>query len=422
MPAGFAFLIAAPFFSALADNALLIVGIALLHAQQLPPWIAPLLKFGFTLAYVVLAPFVGPLADAVPKARLMAWMNGVKVLGVLALLAGVHPVAGFALVGIGAAAYAPAKYGLITEIVAPRQLVAANGWIEASIVCAVLLGTVCGGVLVSPAWLHSAGAAALRAALGLGALDVSLVVLLGVYALAALLNLGAPVSAARYPRPDVAPAALLRSFRRENRVLWSDRDGGLSLAATTVFWGAGATLQFVVLDWATDMLGLPLSQAAYLQGVVAVGVIAGAAGAARWIPLERARAVLGAGVLLGLAVPVLALVDTLALALPLLAVTGLIGGLLVVPMNALLQHRGVQLLSAGRSIAVQGCNENASVLAMLAAYAALQSVGVRLDVLMAGFGVSIAATITWLMWRSSRATAAAGGGRSTAPVRPRSGR
>jgi MFS transporter, LPLT family, lysophospholipid transporter len=414
MPRGFHLLIAAQFFSALADNALLIVTIALLSERQMAPWLAPMLKFGFTLSYVLFAPVVGPLADAVPKARLMAWMNGVKVCGVLALLFGLHPVAAFAVVGLGAAAYAPAKYGLITEIVPARQLVAANGWIEVSVVCAVLLGTVCGGALVSRWWL---GWVALGWGVGVptlpavGGLTASLLVVLLAYGVAGLLNLGVPDSGARYAACSIHPLALTRSFWRDQRTLWRDRDGGLSLAVTTLFWGVGATLQFVVLRWAAEGLGLVLEQAAYLQGVVAIGVVAGAGLAGRLVPLSGAKRMLGFGVVLGLTMPVMAQVGSLPLAIPLLALVGAVGGLLVVPLNALLQHRGVQLLSAGRSIAVQGFNENASILAMLASYAALMAGGVPLKLLMTGFGLAIAAAITRLMWRErARAPTAAGDG------------
>ena len=422
MPRGFHLLIAAQFFSALADNALLIVAIALLHERQMAPWLAPLLKFGFTLAYVVFAPVLGPLADAMPKGRLMAWMNGVKVLGVASLLAGIHPVAGLCIVGLGAAAYAPAKYGLITEIVPARQLVAANGWIEVSVVCAVLMGTVCGGLLVSPWWLGSAVVDAARQAGIPSALLVSLAALLAVYALAALLNLGVPDSGARYPRRSVHPVLLLRDFARANRVLWRDAEGGLSLAVTTIFWGVGATLQFIVLRWAAEQLQLPLSQAAYLQGVVAVGVVVGAAVAGRWVPLSAARHMLVFGVILGLAMPLLAPVDSLWLAVPLLVLVGAVGGLLVVPLNALLQHRGCQLLSAGRSIAVQGFNENASVLAMLAAYAGLVALDLPLPVLMTGFGLAVALALMLLMLREWRRDPGSGPAGWLARARLRSGR
>ncbi|HEV8691765.1 MAG TPA: lysophospholipid transporter LplT [Ideonella sp.] len=405
LPRGFHWLIGAQFSSALADNALLIVTIALLQEQGLPGWWAPLLKFGFTLSYVFLAPFVGPLADAFAKARLMAWMNAVKAFGVLALLAGVQPVLAFVVVGFGAAAYAPAKYGLITELVPPERLVAANGWLEVSVVCAALLGTVLGGGLVSP-WLLGSGwvqgasqALSDWPVVADSALGVSLVTLLALYGLAGLFNLGVPDSGARYPACRIHPGSLVRGFWRDHRTLWRDRDGGLSLAVTTVFWGLGATLQFAVLRWAADVLALPLSQAAYLQAAVAVGVVAGAAAAGRHVPLKRAKRMLPFGVLLGLMIPIVANTGALPWAVVLLAVVGTVGGLLVVPLNALLQHRGHQLLSAGRSIAVQGCSENASVLAMLAGYAALVALDLPIITLMGFFGLAIAAAMLALIWR-----------------------
>ncbi|WP_374569288.1 lysophospholipid transporter LplT [Ideonella sp.] len=405
-PPGFRWLIAAQFSSALADNALLIVTIALLQEQGLPGWWAPLLKFGFTVSYVLLAPFVGPLADAFAKARLMACMNAVKALGVLALLAGVQPVLAFVVVGFGAAAYAPCKYGLITELVPMHRLVAANGWLEVSVVGAALLGTVLGGVLVSPWWLGAAWLQAISQALAAwpvvadgSALAASLALLLALYGLAGLFNVGVPDSGARYPASQIHPVALVRAFWRDHKTLWRDRDGGLSLAVTTIFWGVGATLQFAVLRWAVDELGLSLGQAAYLQAAVAVGVVAGATAAGRWVPLSRARRMLPAGVVLGLMMPVVASAGALSLAVPLLAIVGIVGGLMVVPLNALLQHRGHQLLSAGRSIAVQGCSENASILAMLAGYAAMIALDVPIVPLMWGFGLAIAAAMALLMAR-----------------------
>lgn len=389
MPPGFHLLIAAQFSSALADNALLIVTIALLQLQGLPGWWAPLLKFAFTLSYVLLAPVVGPLADAFPKGRLMAWMNGVKMLGVLVLLAGVHPVLAFALVGLGASAYAPAKYGLVTEIVAAERLVAANGWIEVSVVFAALLGTAFGGLLVSEPLTRLAG----------GSLALSLLLLLAVYALAGLLNLGVPASGARYARRAIHPIALARDFWSAQCTLWRDRDGALSLSVTTIFWGVGATLQFAVLRWAVDVMGLTLERAAYLQAVVAVGVVAGAVLAGRCVALAQARRVLPAGVVLGLLVALGAASGSMSVAVPLFALVGAVGGILVVPLNALLQHRGHALLTAGRSIAVQGFNENLSILAMLGGYAAMLAWPVPIVPLMTGFGLAIAAAIGGLIWR-----------------------
>ncbi len=407
MPAGFYLIIAAQFTSALADNALLIVAIARLQELGMPGWWAPLLKFTFTLSYVLLAPWVGPLADAVPKARLMAWMNALKFVGVTLLLCGAHPLLSFAVVGLAAAAYAPAKYGLITETVRPPLLVAANGWIEVSVVCAVLLGTVTGGLLVSPWLLASDRSADLLQLLrdgvpilrGVTSLALPVMVVLTLYLVAGALNLGIPDSGKQYPPSWAGPRRMLRDFFAGNRLLWADREGGLSLAVTTLFWGAGATLQFIVLRWAQEALGLGLDRAAYLQGVVAVGVVAGAAIAGRWIRLQRAMLVLPMGVAMGLLVPCMAAVDTLVVAVPLLAIIGACAGFFVVPMNALLQDRGCRLLTAGRSIAVQGYNENLSILAMLATYAALLAAGVGTDWLIGLLGLLVVLVMSLLIVR-----------------------
>jgi MFS family permease len=404
MPRGFAWLISAQFASALADNALLIVAIAVLAQQGLPGWWAPLLKFGFMLSYVLLAPFVGVLADAFDKARVMAAMNLVKIAGVTLLVAGVHPVAALAVVGLGAAAYAPAKYGLVTEIVRPEQLVAANGWLEVTVVGAALVGAVIGGGLVSPWLLGSewAGRIAQVVDAPSAALTPSLLSLLAVYALSSALNAGLPGSGARYARTSLHPRAMLRQFDRANRALWRDAEGGMSLAATTIFWGVGATLQFAVLRWADDALGLALDRAAYLQATVGVGVVVGAAVAGRCVPLRHARRMLVAGVALGLAMPVLAQVHSVAVAAALLAFAGAVGGLMVVPLNALLQHRGCTLLTAGRSVAVQGFNENLSVLGMLALYALSHACGASIALTLTVFGGAVAAAMAALLVHERR--------------------
>ncbi len=396
MPAAFLLLLAAQFASALADNALLIVTIDLLQQRAMPGWLAPMLKVAFIASYVVLAPFVGPLADAFPKARLMAWMNAVKICGVVALLVGVHPVTAFLVVGLGAAAYAPAKYGLATELVRPDQLVAANAWIEIAAVCAVLLGTGLGGFLVSPWLLEHASRYVADA---FDPVLPSLLILLGVYLLAGALNLGVPDSGVRHRIDSLHPGALLRDFVAANRALWRDRDGGLSLAVTTIFWGVGATLQFAVLRWARETLHLSLDRAAFVQAAVAVGVIGGAVVAGRWVPLVHARRMLYAGVVFGLLMIVVAFVTQLNVAVALLIVVGAVGGLMVVPLNALLQDRGNALLSAGRSIAVQGGNENACVLVCLGVYSALTAADVPLVVLMAGLGVCVAVALAALLVR-----------------------
>ena len=407
LPRGFHLLIATQFLSALADNALLIVAIARLQEVGAPAWWAPLLKFFFIVAYVVLAPAIGALADAWPKARLMMVANAIKFGGALALAAGCPPLAAYAVAGLGASMYAPAKYGLVTEMVPPLQLVRANAWIEVSVVVAVLFGTALGGALISQTVLHSAPAQALNAwaqgaSVGGGSgLVASFAVVVAIYVLSSVLNIAVRESGARYARSSPHPLALARDFWQAQRTLWRDPHGGrLSLAATTLFWGAGAVLQFAVLRWAVDRLGLTLSEAAYLQATVALGVVAGAWFAGRHLALARATRVLPAGVLLGATVALGALVDSVTMAWPVMAAVGMIGGLLVVPMNALLQHRGHVLLSAGRSIAVQGFNENASVLAMLALYALVVRAGVAIVPLMVGFGVLLALAMGMLAWRA----------------------
>ena len=403
LPRGFGLVIGAQFASALADNAMLIVAIALLMQQGFAAWWAPLLKFGFMLAYVLLAPWVGPLADAFAKGRVMAVMNVVKMLGLALLALGLHPVAALAVVGLGAAAYAPAKYGLITEMAAPEALVKANGWIEISVVSAALLGAVLGGALVSPLWLGS-NLADICDGLDLPAdkLTGSLAALLVIYTVSSLLNAGIADSGRRQRSAAHDPLTLLREFRAANRLLWRDREGGLSLAATTLFWGVGATLQFAVLRWAGEALALPLSQAAYLQAAVAVGVIVGAGVAGRWLALHQARHGLWAGVALGLLMPVVAQLNDVATAAGTLALVGAVGGAMVVPLNALLQHRGATLLSAGRSVAVQGFNENLCVLGMLAAYAGCEAARVPIGVTLSALGILVAAAIALLIWSNAR--------------------
>ncbi|NDY93979.1 lysophospholipid transporter LplT [Ideonella sp. TBM-1] len=407
--------------SGLADQALLLVILGLLQAQGWPAWWAPLLKLAFNLAYVLGAPWTGRWADAVPKGGLMAAMNALKALGLLALLAGLHPLAACLVVGVGAAGYAPAKYGLVCELVPPARLVAANAWLEVTVVGAVLLGAGLGGGLISPGWAAGPLAQALQAA-GLAlawppAQTAALLPLLALYALAALLQRGVRESGAAAGRPAgpgagddpaVGPApdpsaGALRTFRADAARLWRDPLGGLSLAVTTLFWGLGATLQLVVLHWSTGHLGLALHQAAWLQASVALGVVAGAWAAGRWVPLAAARHMLWAGVALGACMPVMAAVDRVVWALPLLLLTGAVGGLMVVPLNALLQHRGHQLLSAGRSVAVQGAFENASVLLMLAAYAGLLALEVPLPALMTGLGLAVSALLLALIaWDGAR--------------------
>jgi MFS transporter, LPLT family, lysophospholipid transporter len=409
MPKGFFYLISAQFASGLADNALLILGIAFLSEQGYPGWWAPLLKFSFTLSYVFLAPLMGPLADAFSKAKLMACMNALKVVGVAFIFTSFHPVLAFAIAGMAASAYAPAKYGLVTETVPAEQLVKANGWLEVTVVMAVILGTACGGLLVASksfVWMSTLNLSFIEL-LGLS-LETQyagpLLSLIVIYIIAGLLNFGIPSVNIRYVQQSMKPVALFKNFIQSNRILWQDPVGKLSLAVTTLFWGIGAVVQFAVLLWAKEALDMPLEQASLLQAVVAFGVIFGAGMAGHYVALHNAYKVLPLGLWLGLSLPALAFSTSLWIAIPLMLITGFAGGMLMVPMNAVLQNRGYTLLTAGRSIAVQGFNENASVMVMLGVYSGLLALELPLQWVMVMMGTVMTVGMIYLMRMASQKT------------------
>jgi MFS family permease len=390
MPRNFYFLLAVQFISTLADNAFLIVAIARVIELAAADWMIPILKLSFIMFYVLLAPFVGPLSDAIPKGRVMLIANFLKVCAVLLMLAGVDPVVAIGIAGLGAAMYAPAKYGLITEMLHAKDLVKANGFFEGATVCAVILGTVLGGLLVSPLMNQFSLPFAIWNMDNMTtSLTVGMLSLLVLNGIATLLSFSIADSGARYPRHSIHPLLLCRQFFKENLTLWRDSLGGLSMLVTTLLWAVGATLQLIVLRWANESLGLPLEQAAYLQGITAVGVIAGAIMASRFVTLAGAANLLPLGIVIGLLIPFMLAVSSVLWASILLIAVGALAGYFVVPMNALLQHRGCSLLTAGRSIAVQGFNENAGMLVMLAVYAAATASQVSLFTLICCFAVMV---------------------------------
>jgi MFS family permease len=404
MPKGFYFLIAAQFFSALADNALLILGIYFLKEQGFAAWWAPLLKFSLTLAYVLLASWVGPLSDAFPKSRLMAYMNALKVMGVVLLLMGVHPVGAFALIGLAASVYAPSKYGLVTESVPRQLLVRANAWLEVSVVLSVILGIALGGALTGMV-MSGVGADLSASVSDNSVLFIptqtwpAMMVVMGIYAVSAFLNFGLrPMRHRSVIVPLNRQAVQWPTFWKSNQTLWRDPLGGVSLYVTTLYWGVGAVMQFAVLVWAEQSLGLSLKLGAYLQVLVALGVIVGAFLAGRYFKLHSARQAIPWGVLLAILLPVIVALTNVWSAIPLLLLIGGAGGVLLVPMNALLQHRGMQVLSPGRSIAVQGFNENLCVLVMLGSYSALLAFGASLMFIMVLLAAVLLAGMSPLCW------------------------
>jgi len=410
MSPGFHRLMGAQALAGLADNALLLVVIAMLIEQAKSAHWIPLLKLGFTLSYVVLGPWVGRLADAWHKPRVMQWANAFKMMAVFAIFLGLDVMLAYVWVGLGAAIYSPAKYGWVTEVEPPHRLVQANAWIEVSIVSAAVFGVALGGALISDAWT---GLPWVQAIQDLGWWDsrfgVSLGLIFAIYAAVALIQRGIPHSGVPCLSSAWHLGRVWRDFCRDQKTLWTDPLGQVSLAVTTLFWGVGATMQLLVLLWCQQVLGLGLDQGAYLQACTAVGVVFGAALAGRWVPLSRATRVLGLGVVLGLMLPLMNGVHTWPVALAVMLGVGLISGLFVVPMNALLQHRGVSLLSAGRSVAVQNVNENASIVLMMGVYSGLLYVHCPFETItwiLGGFIATCMALVYGLHARRTRAASA----------------
>ncbi len=404
MNLGFYIIMAAQFFSALADNALLIAAIAMLRDIHSPAQYEPLLKLFFTVSYVVLAAFVGAFADSKPKGRVMLISNFIKIAGCYMLLVATVPaldmlgipiyyyvLLSYAIVGLGAAAYSPAKYGILTEYLPHDKLVIANGWIEGLTVAAIILGTVLGGVLINPAVsgkLLAIDIPGIETSIDTGA-EVAILVISALYLIAAFFNLHIPDTGVDHKPLHRNPMYLMHEFWHCVRLLWRDKLGQISLAVTTLFWGAGATLQFIVLKWADKALGLPLDKATVLQGVVALGIALGAVIAAKAVSLDKSVRVLPVGITMGVVVMGMVFVTDLPVALVMMIAVGAMAGFFVVPMNALLQHRGHILMGAGHSIAVQNFNENTSILAMLGLYALLVYLDLSIYAVIILFGVFV---------------------------------
>ena len=394
MKPGFFTIISAQFFSSLADNALLIAAIAVLIEIAAPEWMRPLLKLFFTISYVLLAPFVGPFSDSMPKGRVMFLTNNIKIVGCLLFFFNIHPLAAYAIVGFGAASYAPAKYGILTELLPPEKLVLANGWLESTTVVSILLGTLLGGLLITDTVSSKILSLNLIKFLNISTpAESSIFIISMIYFFAAILNLFIPKTGAEYKRSSLNPFLLIKKFINCNIILWKDKVGQISLSVTTLFWGAGATLQFIVLQWAEINLNMDLDQAAMLQGIVSVGIIIGSFLAAKYVSLFNALKVLPLGVFLGLVIPLMTMSFDLGSATFLLILIGALGGFFVVPMNALLQHRGYVTLSAGQSIAVQNFNENLNVLFMLGLYSLLLFFRVNISTIVFGFGAFLGLTM-----------------------------
>jgi MFS transporter, LPLT family, lysophospholipid transporter len=400
MKKGFSTIMSAQFFSSLADNALLVAAIELLNTSKAPTWHVAALPFMFALFYVLLAPFVGAFADAVPKGKVMFVSNAIKVVGCLMMAFGAHPLVAYAIVGLGAAAYSPAKYGILTELLPPSQLVKANGWIEGLTILSVILGIVLGGQLVGRR------VSALLLGIDLPMVDTgidtpaegAIAAIMLLYGVAAAFNLYIPRTEAPLQPLPRRPWVLARDFSQCNARLWADKLGQISLATTTLFWGIGGNMRVIVFPWAAVALGYNVTQASTLGAVVAIGTAVGAVAAATITRLDKATDTIPMGIAMGLLLCALNFITDVWLAVPFLVLLGAVSGYMVVPMNALLQHRGHNLMGAGRSIAVQNFNEQACILALSALYATMTKFGATPYVVISVLGVGV----TLIMWSIRR--------------------
>ena len=403
MKRGFFIIMSAQFFSSLADNALFVAAVQLLRTSQAPQWQQAALVPMFALFYVILAPFVGAFADSMPKGKVMLISNFIKVAGCLLMLFGTHPLMAYAIVGLGAAAYSPAKYGILTELLPASQLVKANGWIEGLTIASIILGVLLGGQLVGPLlspMLMSFDLPFCTTSVDT-APEAAISVLIFVYLLAAWFNTHIPLTGVEMRPMPRRISSLLPDFWTCNVRLWRDKLGQISLAATTLIWGVAGNLRFIVLAWAAAALGYSVTQASALQGVVAIGMAVGAVVASLRMRLEDGPRVITLGIGMGLLIIMLIFITNVWIAAPFLILLGALGGFLVVPMNALLQHRGHNLMGAGRSIAVQNFNEQACILALGAAYSLSTGLGLPTFAAITAFGLVIAGFM-WLIRRWHR--------------------
>jgi LPLT family lysophospholipid transporter-like MFS transporter len=378
--------LAAQFLSAMADNALLFGALALLRLDRYPDWTDPLLQEFFVGAYILLAPFVGPFADALPKGRVMLLSNLLKLCGALGMCVGLNPFLAYGLVGAGAAAYSPAKYGILSELVPAQLLVKANGLMESSTIAAILTGAIAGGTLAD--WNVWGGLAIVTAC----------------YAAAVGANLLIPRLTPAHPLGQVSLSGILRDFWAALKVLIRTPDTRFSMTGTSLFWGTGSTMRFLLVAWVPVALGITSNRMpAYLNAMVAVGIVVGAALAAKFVTLNRADRVLPVGMLLGVGVLILSTTTKVPAAFVVMTAVGACGGYFIVPLNALLQDRGHRSVGAGHAIAVQNLAENGAMLLMIGLYTLAVRAGVAVVHIAAVFGIALSVAIG-LLWLSRART------------------
>ncbi|SET09424.1 lysophospholipid transporter LplT [Thorsellia anophelis] len=396
----------AQFFSALADNALLFAILALAIKLEYASWIDPIFQLLFVGVYVITAPFVGSFADKFDKGKVMLISNGLKLVGSLLIFSGGNPFLGYVIVGLGAALYSPAKYGILGEVSHPGNLVKANGVIEASTIAAILIGAIAGGFAADH---HTTFALGMCAAL---------------YFAALIANLYIPKLPAKNIEMSWHPNTMCKNFIQSLKVLLSDIDAKVSLLGTSLFWGAGITLRFLLIAWVPYVLNVvDKTTPSILNATVAIGIVIGSGLAAKFITLEKAKLALYAGVLMGICVVIAMLIEVRPEVLAdgithnlefwaiqqalipihaMLILIGIFGGVFIVPLNALLQERGRDLIGVGKAIAAQNFSENSMMLFMLVFYTLFHSLGMSPNIMGIGFGGIFAITILIIIFKTMK--------------------
>lgn len=371
-------LLAAQFLSAFADNAILFTAIAMVLTRgETAGWYVPALQSAFLVAFVLLAPWVGRLADVRPKPGVLVLGNGVKLAGAGLILAGVDPLPAYLVVGTGAAIYGPAKYGILPELVGPGHLVKANGLIEGSTILAIVLGTVVGAQMA----------------------DRSIQAALVMVIIAFLGSIGATLLLPRLEARGGEDGPTIRRFVEKMRGFFVTPRARFSMLGASLFWGAAAVLRVLIVAWAPVTLGmLHTSDIAQLTLFLAIGIVIGATLAPRLVPIEGLRRARLAAYAMGLLILVLAGVTGLWPARLVLLATGIAGGLFVVPINAALQELGHHSIGAGGAVAIQNFFENLAMLAAVGLYTWTTGMGGQAvpTILVLGIAVIVAtAIVSW---------------------------
>ncbi|OTQ59969.1 lysophospholipid transporter LplT [Gilliamella sp. A7] len=382
---GMAATMLAQFFSAFADNAIFFAILAFIKQLHYPEWSQSALQIGFVIPFILLSPFVGQFADSMSKGKAMMIANGVKLLGAAIICLNINPFLGYFLVGVGAAGYSPAKYGILGELTSGDNLVKANGLIEASTIAAILLGSLAGGHIAD--------------------LDITLALLTCVvmYGLAVIANIFIPKLPAARQDIEWKFMSMIKDFAKTFKIIFNNKQALYTLLGTSLFWGAGITLRFLLISWVPIVLGITdNSTPTNLNAVVAIGIVIGAALASALVSISNTLRCIPAGILMGFAVIAFTLQSNMISSYILLVVIGALGGYFLVPLNALIQKMGKELVGAGSVISIQNLSEYSAMMIMLSAYTLAVAGGLSVITIGVGFGMLFAILIAfvWLGLKS----------------------